>query len=65
MLLIRFNVIHPDELEDFLKFVRNNNDRLDDILQCLSRRSAGYTNKVAGQNRFKKKNVYEQLKNKV
>jgi hypothetical protein len=64
MLYIRFNVIGPDELQDFLRLVEINQDKIDKILECLSHRSAGFTNKVAGLNRFRK-DVYLKLKYKL
>lgn len=64
MLLIRFNVMSPSDLEDFLRLVEINKDRLNDILECLRICSSGFTNKVAGLNRFKE-NVYLQFKRKI
>lgn len=64
MLLIRFNVIGPEYIEDFLRLAKSHRDNIDKFIECLSRRSAGYTNKVAGLNRFRK-GVYEKLKSHI
>jgi hypothetical protein len=61
MLPIRFNVIGPEEIEDFLQLARSHSEKIDKFIECLSRRSAGYTNKVAGLNRFRN-GVYGKLK---
>jgi hypothetical protein len=53
MLLIRFNVIGPDDIDDFMKLAQSYKDNIDKFIECLSRKSAGYTNKVAGLNRFR------------
>lgn len=64
MLLIRFNVIGPEEIEDFLQLARSHSGMIDKFIECLSRRSAGYTNKVAGLNRFRS-GVYDKLKSRI